>query len=303
MADITLDGLPAKVGTIDDAAVLHLKEGGVDKKLTIAALLAKISAVYSAFINSLLATTTAFDARDVLAIDRRTTVSNADYTILNTDRVVAQIGTMSAAHTFTLPPASTFRAGGELFVIDESGSVTPTNKITISRAAADTIDGATSFDIIAAYGVLQLISDGIDSWKVSNNNAPASLLETIAGVINNKFVSPSTLAGLFSNGNISPTSGYGVIPMLNASGAFVKLYIQWGRSSTSISAGGGILDIAFPATFPNDVYYSSAQVISAGTNNQLTIPFVEPTSLSNLRITNFDVDSPITGLTWFAVGF
>ena len=43
MANITVPGLPAKTGTILDAAYLHLNESSIDKKVTIAQLLAKLN--------------------------------------------------------------------------------------------------------------------------------------------------------------------------------------------------------------------------------------------------------------------
>lgn len=171
MANITIPGLPAKTGTISDAAYLHLNESSVDKKVTIAQLLSKISAQYSANIVTFLGSANNAEARANLGIDRRTTVSDAIYTILATDKVVAQVGTMSAARIWSLPAASTFPAGGELLIIDESGTVTSTNKITVQRNGADTIDGLTEKVINNAYGILKLICDGSNSWKVLENYA------------------------------------------------------------------------------------------------------------------------------------
>jgi hypothetical protein len=190
MANITIPGLPAKTGTILDAAYLHLNESSVDKKVTIAQLLAKISAQYSANIVTFLGSANNAEARANLEIDRRTTVDDAIYTILATDKVVAQIGTMSAARVWSLPAASTFPAGGELIIIDESGTVTSTNKITVQRNGTDTIDGATSIDILNAYGFLKLICNGTDSWKIINNYS-ATKAEQEAGTSSLKVVTPS----------------------------------------------------------------------------------------------------------------
>jgi hypothetical protein len=173
MANITIPGLPAKTGTILDAAYLHLNESSVDKKVTIAQLLAKIEAEYSADIVTFLGSANKAEGRANLSIDRRVTVDNANYTILATDKVVAQIGTMSAARTFSLPAASTVEAGSEIIVIDESGSVDSTNKIIVQRNGTDTIDSKTERTITSNYGSLRLISNGSNSWKeiVSNNNS------------------------------------------------------------------------------------------------------------------------------------
>lgn len=254
MADITLDGLPAKTGTIDDAAVLHMKEAGVDKKVTIASLLAKIASVYSSFVNSFLATTSAYDARDVLEIDRRVAVNNANYTILNTDRVVAQIGTVSAARTFTLPAANTFRAGGELLIIDESGSVTDVNKIIVSRSGADAIDGATSIDIDNAYGFLNLVSDGTDSWKIANN-FKASSVEAVAGTNDSKFLTPlSSKAALDNYTNTLGFAGAAV----RFTGAVSPVILASKNVSSITRLASGNYRINFTAPMPNANYYVTA---------------------------------------------
>lgn len=193
MATITIAGLPAKTGTIDSAAYLHLSESGVDKKITITQLLTKISGSYSTDINTFLASADNEEGRNNLGVDRRTAVDNVDYTILTTDRVVSQTGTMSAARTFSLPPAANFKDGGELIIIDESGTVNPTNKITVQRNGADTIDGETSIDILQAYGVLKLICDGANSWKIANRLI-ATQAEVDAWTNSLKVVTPETLA-------------------------------------------------------------------------------------------------------------
>lgn len=206
MTNITLDGLPPKTGTISDAGIIHYREGGVDKKMTVADFLIRISEKYSADVNTFLGAADKAAGRAALGIARRTVVSNANYTILVTDKVVAQTGTMSAARTWSLPTAALYPAGEELIIIDQSGTVTPTNKIIVSRAGSDTIDGSTSIDITSAYGFVRLISDGVSKWKISNsllNQATetgagiaeiATQAETDAGTDDLRFVTPLKLA-------------------------------------------------------------------------------------------------------------
>ena len=183
MANITLDGLPAKTGTVSDTGIIHFREGGVDKKMTVADFLIRISEEYSSDINTFLAAADKAAGRAALEIARRTTVSNDDYTILATDKVVAQIGTMSAPRAFTLPTAASYPAGEELIIIDQSGTVTDTNKIAVSRVSTDTIDGLTSANIESAYGILRLISDGTSKWKVSNAFTSSTPVVIPAGII------------------------------------------------------------------------------------------------------------------------
>src|SRR5688572_26189819 len=66
---------------------------------------------------------TADNARRFLATQPRTTFSNANYTVLATDRYVAQTGSMSTPRTVTLPAANAVPAGTTVTISDESGSV------------------------------------------------------------------------------------------------------------------------------------------------------------------------------------
>lgn len=111
---------------------------------------------------------TAAQTRVAINLDQETTVSNADYTILNTDRIVAQIGTMSASRTFTLPAANTLNAGQELIVKDTSNTVTTTNTIVITKAGSDTFDnGASNLVIMNSGGSVRIFSDGTSKWNVT----------------------------------------------------------------------------------------------------------------------------------------
>jgi hypothetical protein len=103
--------------------------------------------------------------RVTLGDDVYTSVNNADYTIVATDKVVAQTGTLSAARTFTLPAANAVNAGQVIVVIDASGTVTSTNTITVQRAGSDTINGSTSTTITSLYGWRTLVSDGSSKWS------------------------------------------------------------------------------------------------------------------------------------------
>jgi hypothetical protein len=71
MANITVPGLPAKTGTILDAAYLHLNESSVDKKVTIAQLLAKIQAQYSSDIVTFLSSANKAEGRVSLDTEQK----------------------------------------------------------------------------------------------------------------------------------------------------------------------------------------------------------------------------------------
>lgn len=96
---------------------------------------------------------------------KRTTVADAAYTILATDRYVA-LTSITAPRIFTMPAANSVTAGQELLIKDESGSVSATNTLTISRAGSNTIDGATSLVLQSAYTWARFVSDGVSKWSL-----------------------------------------------------------------------------------------------------------------------------------------
>jgi len=107
----------------------------------------------------------------------RVAVADANYTALATDRLVAYTA-LTAARTVTLPAAASFPAGATLTVVDESGACSATKTITVSRAGSDTIDGAASFVIDAAYAGLEIESNGSSAWTIlaPKPNLQASLV-------------------------------------------------------------------------------------------------------------------------------
>jgi hypothetical protein len=95
----------------------------------------------------------------------RTAVSDTNYTALATDRTIAYTA-ITATRTVTLPAAASYPTGTRLLIVDESGSCSATNAITIAAAGSDTIDGVASAIIPVAYGYLALESNGTGKWTV-----------------------------------------------------------------------------------------------------------------------------------------
>jgi len=95
----------------------------------------------------------------------RTPISDAAYTVVATDRLVAYTA-LTAARAVTLPAASAFPTGTKLTVVDESGNCSETATITLNRAGSAPINGATSAVIATAYGYVALESNGSSKWTV-----------------------------------------------------------------------------------------------------------------------------------------
>jgi hypothetical protein len=97
--------------------------------------------------------------------DTYTGRGDAIYTFLSTDRYVELTTALTAARIWSLPVASTYPAGTRIVVQDAIGGITSTNTLTIQANAADTINGAATFVLNAAYTGVELRSDGTDKWS------------------------------------------------------------------------------------------------------------------------------------------
>ena len=94
-------------------------------------------------------------------------VADTNYTIAIREDCIIQYNTLTAARVITLPAAST--TGQRITIMDMSGSCSATNTLTINRAGSDTINGATSIVLNAAYGSVTLISNGNGKCGICNN--------------------------------------------------------------------------------------------------------------------------------------
>jgi hypothetical protein len=114
----------------------------------------------------------------------RATFNDAPYVISTSNCYVGQIGSMSASRTVTLPNASAVAPGGTVIIADESGTVTSTNTIVISRAGSNTINGNTTFAISVANGSVMLVSDGTSKWTtVAESQLNLSSSQSLTGLL------------------------------------------------------------------------------------------------------------------------
>ncbi len=95
----------------------------------------------------------------------RTAVSDAAYSALVTDRMIAY-SALTAARVVTLPASSAFPTGSRLLLVDESGNCSVTKTLTLAAAGADTIDGAASAVANQAYGFIGVESNGAGKWTI-----------------------------------------------------------------------------------------------------------------------------------------
>jgi hypothetical protein len=103
----------------------------------------------------------------------RSAVANTNYSALVTDRIIAYTS-ISASRVVTLPASSAYPTGTVLKIVDESGSCSATNTITITPNGGDTINGYSSAVIANAYGFIALESSGAGKWTILASSAGSS---------------------------------------------------------------------------------------------------------------------------------
>lgn len=101
-------------------------------------------------------------------VPSRRAVLDVNATISISDRLIAYT-TLTAARVVTLCAASTYPPGTVLRIVDESGSCSAINSITINRVGSDTINNSTSFVMDGAFTSIALESDGAAKWTFLNN--------------------------------------------------------------------------------------------------------------------------------------
>jgi hypothetical protein len=105
-------------------------------------------------------------------IDAVSSASSGTITVGHT----VQVDATSADSTRTLPSAATAGAGGAVIVrkVDSTS-----HTVTISRAGADLIDGATTYVLDVPGAGVEARSDGVSAWTVTQYTTPNPLLSTI----------------------------------------------------------------------------------------------------------------------------
>ena len=89
--------------------------------------------------------------------------SGTTYTVQTTDEGLIVGLSNVAARTITLPAANTMTPGQIVWIKDEAGTAATAN-VTINRAGADTIEGATSYVLNVNYSSIGLYSNGTATW-------------------------------------------------------------------------------------------------------------------------------------------
>lgn len=152
-----------------------------------------------------------------VAMANRTAVSDAAYSALVTDRIIA-FTALTAARAVALPAASSYPQGHQITVVDESGSCSSTFTITINRAGSDTIHGGaatgTALVLSAPYSFATLESNGSNGWTALGQGGSNAVFSGAAPTLSAGQVSISGAAPTFganNEGGISVSSTRGLV--------------------------------------------------------------------------------------------
>lgn len=217
-------------------------------------------------------------ARVGLNIDQRSTFSDAPYTVLSTDRYVAQVGSMTAPRVVTLPLANSVNAGQTLKIVDESGTVTTTNLLTITASGSDTIDGSATKVIRSAYGEAYLTSNGTNLWfrAVTGIGAGGTGIGTTPTdgqfLIGNSSTTAYALGTLTAGTGVSITNGASSITV--AANGIRNTATKTGNYTLTATddiifadTSGGAFSITLPALVAGKVYWVFDTTGFFNTNN------------------------------------
>lgn len=175
---------------------------------------------------------------------------SANTTLGVDDAGLVLVNAASGARTITLPAANALGGRPIRYQIEKTDSTA--NTVTVQRAGADTIEGATSVVLSGQWASVTLVSDGVGAWVALRPNIPAATsglagisrfataAETDAATLSDVAVTPASL-GIATRNYSNP--GYARLPG--------GLILQWGVTNQSDVPGSWAA--TFPIAFPNAV--------------------------------------------------
>jgi phage-related tail fiber protein len=139
-----------------------------------------------------------------------------------------------------LPAASSVNPGFRIAIADESGSCSTTNSITIVPNGSDLISGGTSTQLIQPFGVVELLSNGVNAWLIIYMDA-ADVVGSRTGEIAYFGMNTAPNGWLVGNGASLSTTTYAKL--------FAKYAYTYGGSGASFN----IIDLrgVFPRGWDN----------------------------------------------------
>jgi len=220
----------------------------------------------------------------------RTTVNDAPYSVLATDRLIAYTA-LTAARVVTLPASSDYPTGTRLTVVDETGNCSIIKTLTVTPNGADLIDGAITAVVNVPYGFIGLESNQAGEWTIVDQGFMPALANIAAaahganmqmGVLETLVMlsGSSTSASLQIPGNcIVLAVGARVIAAIAGAPSYevgVSGNLAQFGSALSITAGSSNYGLIGPAAFyaPTNLVVTATSGSFTGGQVRLSICFI-----------------------------
>jgi hypothetical protein len=176
----------------------------------------------------------------------RTTFSNANYTMVSTDRYVASTTTtFTASRMVTLPAANALNAGQIVYIGDDGGAITSSFTLSIARAGSDTIQGGTSsIALTSRRSSVILESDGSSNWIVVARHPSANVVILNGGMsytpsVGTTALSVECIGGGGGGGGVVSSPGNCAVTGGGGGGGYAAVFVRNPKTSYTYTVGAG----------------------------------------------------------------
>jgi hypothetical protein len=229
---------------------------------------------------------------------------SANTTLSVDDAGLVLVNASGGARTITLPAANALGGRPIRYQIEKTDSTA--NTVTVQRAGADTIEGATSVVLSGQWASVTLVSDGVGAWVLLRPDIPAAT-SAVAGI--SRFASAAeTDAGSLANVAVTPAA-LGISARSFAASGYQRLpgglIIQWGSVAPASRPLESSVVVTFPIAFPTTVYTVIPTVVWDGVLNELDMHAGTATpSLTQVTLLtgNHQAATRTFGWFWSAIG-
>lgn len=223
---------------------------------------------------------------------------SANTTLSVDDAGLVLVNASGGARTITLPAANALGGRPIRYQIEKTDSTA--NTVTVQRAGADTIEGATSVVLSGQWASVTLVSDGVGAWVLLRPDIPAAT-SAVAGI--SRFASAAeTDAGSLANVAVTPAA-LGISARSFAASGYQRLpgglIIQWG---TVTLTGQTPVTVTFPIAFPTAFRAAAANYENTGASTPVGITSKTASSMVLQQGAVGGTPGATISVPWFALG-